>query len=116
VTNARRLLEDLVSQLTAQDEVVSEVPEPSPPGEHRRLCLGMSTFDDFDGVYFTVQAARLYHPEVLDQVSFLVLDNHPEGRAAAEDHREHKKHQSAGVGEQRHLAAPCGSLRRPPSR
>jgi len=84
VTNARRLLEDLVSQLTAQDEVVSEVPEPSPPGEHRRLCLGMSTFDDFDGVYFTVQAARLYHPEVLDQVSFLVLDNHPEGRAAAD--------------------------------
>jgi hypothetical protein len=44
----------------------------------------MSTYDDFDGVYFTVQAARLYHPEILDQTSFLVIDNHPEGPAAAD--------------------------------
>lgn len=44
----------------------------------------MSTYDDFDGVYFTVQAIRLYHSKILDQTSFLVIDNHPEGSAAAE--------------------------------
>ena len=48
---------------------------------HRRLCVGMSTYDDFDGVWFTIQAIGMYQPEVLDDVSFLVIDNHPEGDA-----------------------------------
>ena len=26
----------------------------------------MATYDDYDGVYFSVQAIRLYHPEVTD--------------------------------------------------
>ena len=43
----------------------------------------MATYDDFDGVYFTVQCMRLAHPEVLADTSFLVVDNHPEGRTAA---------------------------------
>jgi hypothetical protein len=43
----------------------------------------MSTFDDFDGVFFTLQAIRMYHPEILGETSFLVIDNHPEGPAAA---------------------------------
>jgi len=46
---------------------------------HRRLCVGMATYDDFDGVWFTIQAMGMYQAEVLDDVSFLVLDNHPEG-------------------------------------
>ena len=42
----------------------------------------MSTYDDFDGVWFTVQAIRMYQPEVLADLSFLVVDNHPGGVAA----------------------------------
>ncbi len=43
------------------------------------LTIGMATYDDYDGVYFTVQSLRLYHPEVMDKVHFLIVDNHPGG-------------------------------------
>ena len=42
----------------------------------------MATYDDYDGVYFSVQAIRLYHPEVTDCTEILVLDNHPSGPCA----------------------------------
>jgi hypothetical protein len=84
MSKARALLDQLARDLETKDEATRAIPEPSPPGQHRRLCVAMSTYDDFDGVYFTIQAIRMYHPEVLDEVSFLVIDNHPEG-AAAED-------------------------------
>lgn len=48
----------------------------------RLLTVAMATYDDFDGVYFSLQAIRLYHPEILDDVEFLVLDNHPAGPQA----------------------------------
>jgi hypothetical protein len=44
-----------------------------------KLTVGMTTYDDYDGVYFTLQAMRLYHPEVLGDVEFLVIDNNPAG-------------------------------------
>lgn len=84
MTNARRALEDVLRQLTVREEARQPIPDPSPPGEHRRLCIGMSTYDDFDGVYFTIQGIRLFHPEILDETSFLVIDNHPEGPSASE--------------------------------
>lgn len=37
----------------------------------------MVVYDDFDGVYFTIQSLRLYHPEVLDKIEFVVIDNNP---------------------------------------
>jgi hypothetical protein len=37
------------------------------------LTIGMATYDDFDGVYFTVQALRLYHD--LDDTELVVVDN-----------------------------------------
>jgi hypothetical protein len=37
------------------------------------LTIGMATYDDFDGVYFTVQALRLYHD--LTDTDLLVVDN-----------------------------------------
>ena len=37
------------------------------------LTIGMPTYNDFDGVYFTVQALRLYQD--LDDVEILVVDN-----------------------------------------
>ena len=59
-------------------------PQPTPwDGVTRKLTVGMATYDDFDGVYFTVQAIRLYHPEVASQIEILVLDNHPENGEVA---------------------------------
>jgi hypothetical protein len=44
----------------------------------------MATFDDFDGVWFTIQALRIrmFHAEVADQLAFVIVDNHPEGPVA----------------------------------
>jgi hypothetical protein len=44
----------------------------------------MATYDDYDGVYFTAQSIRLFHPEITDESEILVIDNHPNGRSAAE--------------------------------
>jgi hypothetical protein len=50
----------------------------------KTLCIGMATYDDYDGVYFSVQAIRLFHPEVTNDTEILVIDNHPEGPCAAD--------------------------------
>lgn len=48
------------------------------------LTIGMATYDDFDGVYFTVQALRMYH-EICStkEVEIIVLDNNPQGTHAS---------------------------------
>lgn len=38
-----------------------------------KLTIGMATFEDFDGVYFTVQALRAYHD--MTDVEIIVVDN-----------------------------------------
>jgi hypothetical protein len=43
-----------------------------------KLTIGMAVYDDFNGAYFSIQAARFYHPEVLDSVEFLIIDNAPQ--------------------------------------
>ena len=56
------------------------VPAASPRKHAKvKLTVGMTTYDDYDGVYFSLQALRLYHPEVLDNIELLVVDNHPDG-------------------------------------
>lgn len=47
-----------------------------------KLTVGMPTFDDYDGVYFSISAIRLYHSELLGEIEFLVVDNNPNGRYA----------------------------------
>lgn len=42
------------------------------------LTIGMSTYDDYDGVYFSLMAIRTYHSEVLEHIEFLILDNNPD--------------------------------------
>ena len=37
------------------------------------LTIGMTTYNDYEGVYFTVQALRSY--QELDDVEFLVVDH-----------------------------------------
>jgi hypothetical protein len=66
----------------ADDNPPAKFPEATPKGPPRRLCIGMATFDDYDGVYFSVQALRMYHPEILDQIQILIIDNNPAGAAA----------------------------------
>ena len=38
------------------------------------FTLGMATYDDYEGVYFTVQSARIHHPEITE---IIILDNNP---------------------------------------
>ena len=56
------------------------IPAATPPGPKKKLTIGMATYDDFDGVYFTAHAIRLYHPEVTADTEILVVDNNPGGR------------------------------------
>lgn len=38
----------------------------------------MATYDDYDGVYFSIQALRMFHPICsTDSVEFVILDNNP---------------------------------------
>jgi hypothetical protein len=71
----------------------AEPPPASPPEKRpipsattaqftKKLTVGMATYDDYDGVYFTIQALRLYHPEIVEETEFLVIDNHPDGVCA----------------------------------
>lgn len=40
------------------------------------LTIGMATYDDYDGVFFSIQSLRMFHDICnTDQVEFIVLDN-----------------------------------------
>ena len=43
-----------------------------------KLTIGMATYDDYDGVYFSVISLVLYHTEYLDQFEILIIDNNPD--------------------------------------
>tara|TARA_R100000008_G_C3580217_1_gene167986 strand:+ start:443 stop:1273 length:831 start_codon:yes stop_codon:yes gene_type:complete len=43
----------------------------------KKITIGMCVYDDYDGVYFTLQSIRLNHPEILDRVEFIILNNNP---------------------------------------
>ncbi len=43
----------------------------------KKITLGMCTYDDLDGVYFTVQANRLLHPQIEKEGEIIVVDNNP---------------------------------------
>lgn len=42
-----------------------------------KLTIGMAHYEDFDGVYFTIQNLRLNHNACLPDVEFIVIDNSP---------------------------------------
>jgi hypothetical protein len=69
----------MTSTRSMPEEPTALPPEQLPP---KTLTIGMATYDDYDGVYFSVEAIRLYHPEVTDQTEILIVDNHPDGPAA----------------------------------
>jgi len=43
------------------------------------LTLGTATYDDFDGVYFTLKSLQLYHKHVFESSEIVVVDNNPKG-------------------------------------
>lgn len=48
-----------------------------------KLTIGMAVYEDFDGVYFTLQALRYYHQDVDPRrVEYVVIDNCPGGKHA----------------------------------
>jgi hypothetical protein len=63
-------------------EAGPRIPPATPRGQPKFLTIGMTTHDDYDGCYFTIQAIRLYHPEILHDVEILVVDNNPAGPCA----------------------------------
>lgn len=51
------------------------------------LTVGMLTYDDYDGVFFTLNAIRMYHREISDKIHFCVVDNNPESKHGEEVRR-----------------------------
>jgi hypothetical protein len=52
----------------------------------------MATYDDYHGVYFTIQHTRLMFPDLMEHVQFVVIDNNPDsehGQATAKFMEEH---------------------------
>lgn len=48
---------------------------------NKLLTIGMATYDDFHGVYFSTQALLMYHDIVkTNEVEILIIDNNPESR------------------------------------
>jgi len=46
---------------------------------NKLLTIGMATYDDFDGVYFTVQSLRAHHSILKNNdIEIIVLDNNPD--------------------------------------
>jgi hypothetical protein len=44
----------------------------------RKLTIGIPTYNDYDGLYFSIQAIRMYHSEVLNDIEFVIIDNNPD--------------------------------------
>lgn len=80
-----RLVERLSAFLLGQAEKPEKPEKPEKfeqPEQAPLLTIGMATYDDYDGVYFSIVALQLYHPEVFCKAEIVILDNHPEGPAA----------------------------------
>lgn len=49
-----------------------------------KLTIGSVVFDDFDGLYFTIQSVKMYHSEVVNDIEFIVIDNNPKSKNGQE--------------------------------
>jgi hypothetical protein len=47
----------------------------------KKLTIGMCSYDDYDGVYFTIQSIRLYHQDIIDEIEFIIVDNNPDSES-----------------------------------
>jgi len=62
-----------------------------------KLTIGMCSYDDFHGTYFTIQSIRLHHSEVLDDIEFIVIDNNPKSKHGKELERFFKESLPTGT-------------------
>jgi len=81
-TRALVVLQEVARRFEEAQERTAAVHPAMPSRGRARLTVGMATYDDFDGVFFTVEAIQLFHPEVLGGLEIVLVDNHPEGPAA----------------------------------
>jgi len=44
----------------------------------KKLTIGMAVYNDYDGAYFSLQAIRMYHREMLSDIEFVIIDNCPD--------------------------------------
>ena len=67
------------------DTHIAKGPSAAAPvaGSKKFLTIGMCTYDDYDGAYFSAQAIRLYHSRITCETEILVIDNHPGGPCSA---------------------------------
>ena len=45
----------------------------------KKLTIGSSVYDDFDGIFFTYQSLRLNNQDILNDLDIVVVDNNPNG-------------------------------------
>lgn len=48
------------------------------------LSIGMAAYDDFSGVYFTIQSLKMYHAQAMANAEIIVIDNNPESKDGLE--------------------------------
>ena len=49
-----------------------------------KLTIGTCVYDDYEGLYFTIQSLRMYHKEVLDRLEFVIINNNPKSAQGRE--------------------------------
>tara|TARA_R110002110_G_scaffold49735_7_gene147782 strand:- start:669 stop:1508 length:840 start_codon:yes stop_codon:yes gene_type:complete len=52
-----------------------------------KLTIGMACYNDYNGVYFSVQSLQMHHSEIMNQSEIIVVDNNPDspdGKAVKE--------------------------------
>ena len=69
-----------------------------------KLTIGMATYDDFDGAWFTLQSLRLHHD--LSQVELIVVDNKPDASGSPDLKRKIEGWMQHGTAGARYIAAP----------
>lgn len=46
----------------------------------KKLTVGMAVYEDARGPWYTIQHLKIQHPELMDQIEFVVVDNNPESK------------------------------------
>lgn len=58
----------------------------------KKLTIGMTVFDDWNGFYFSIQSLRMHHSEVMKNVEFVIINTNP----SSEDGKQVKKFCKSG--------------------
>ena len=56
--------------------------EHEPVADKPRLTIAMAVYEDYDGVFFSIENILMNHAEVSSEIEFLVVDNNPGGAAS----------------------------------